>query len=206
MAKKKIKLHLGCGTVYLKGYTNVDAPAHRYRGKHLELMKKDNATTLDKYYKYPFVWAHSSKRHIIADRYLDIIKLKEHFKANSVSEILAYQVVEHFPKHEVVTLLKSWFALLEKGGIFRVDVPDIIETLKMINGVDCDNIEHIHDKYLDYILRLIYGSGKNKYFVHYDGYYPKKLKKMLKDIGYRRIMQHKKNIHDYPSFGFTCIK
>ena len=203
---KKLKLHLGCGTVYLKGYVNIDSPRHRYRGKHFDIIKRDNETTLDKYYKYPFVWAHSSKRPIIADKYIDITKLHMYYKDNSVNEILAYQVIEHFPQHIIMGVLQKWYDILKKGGIFRVDVPDIVETLKMINGVDYDNIDYMHKEYLDYILRLIYGSGKNEYFIHYDGYYPRKLKEIFKKIGYRRIIKHRENIHDYPAFGFTCIK
>ena len=204
---KKLKLHLGCGTVYLKGYINIDAPCHKYMGNYFNLMRDENTTTVDKYYKYPFIWAHSAKKPIIADRYIDISMIHLFYKKNSVDEILAYQVVEHFHKHRVVELLRTWYHVLKKGGLLKIDVPDIIGTLKMINEIDCDNIEHDHiSSRLDYILRLIFGSGKNEYFVHYDGYYPKKLKAILKSIGYRRIIKHKKNIHDYPAFGFTCIK
>jgi SAM-dependent methyltransferase len=199
---KKVKLHLGCGTVYLKGYINVDAPETAFRGTRFAIRRaiKRNSTTLANYYKRRFNKIKGgSELPRVADMYFDIRNLPDYFAYESVDEILAYQVIEHFKQHEFETVMKNWHNCLKKGGILRIDVPDILATLRVI--IDSEN-----DVDKDFVLRLIYGSGRNNYCIHYNGFYPSKLTKILKNIGYRKIVPFVKNIHSYPSFGLVCTK
>jgi SAM-dependent methyltransferase len=202
-----LKLHLGCGTVYLDGYVNIDADEYRNDWHRKGFDSRDDAiefnrTILEQYYKRTFFrikgYYKDSKIPVVADMYGDIRNLYSFFvEDKSVDEIIAYQVIEHFRQDEIMFVLKHWYEFLKKGGIFRVDVPDIVNTIKMINEVNPD---------IDWILRLIYGTGNNQYCVHYDGYYREKLRKMLESIGYSNIELMKENIHDYPAFGFVCTK
>jgi hypothetical protein len=194
-----MKLHLGCGTVYLDGYINIDHPDNEYTGNDFYVQRENNRTTLDKYYKRPYVKEYSACYPIVADRYIDILKIRSYFQENSIEEIVAFQVMEHFSKDEVMKVLMDWHSLLKPGGTLRVDVPDIVATFEMIKDVN-NNVD------IDYIIRLVYGSGKSRFFVHHDGYYPFKLKKMLRAIGYAKVVAMSKNIHDYPAFGFVCTK
>ena len=54
---KEINLHLGCGTVYLENWINVDIYQEGYT--YLANERKDlleyNKTTIDRYYKYHFL-------------------------------------------------------------------------------------------------------------------------------------------------------
>ena len=198
----KTKLHLGCGTVYLRGYINVDAPETAFRGTRFAIRRaiKRNATTLANYYKRRFNRIRGgSDLPRVADMYFDIRNLPDYFAYESVDKILAYQVLEHFKQHEFIEIMMGWYNCLKKGGRLRVDVPDIWETLKMAMEAE-DSIDR------DFVLRLIYGSGRNNYCIHYNGFYPEKLSKILKNIGYRKIVPLIKNIHDYPVFGLVCTK
>jgi len=197
-----IKLHLGCGTVYLGGYINVDAPETAFRGTRFAIRRaiKRNATTLANYYKRHFNMVRGgSDLPRVADMYFDIRYLSKHFAYNSVDKILAYQVLEHFKQHEFEMIMRDWYKCLKKGGILRVDVPDILATLKII--IETENYV---DR--DFVLRLVYGSGRNDYCIHYNGFYPEKLSLILRNIGYKKITPLIKNIHSYPAFGLICVK
>jgi hypothetical protein len=135
----------------------------------------------------------------VADMYFDIRHLPDYFAYDSVDEILAYQVIEHFKQHEFEIVMLNWYECLKKGGILRIDVPDILATLKIVIEAE-DGVDK------DFVLRLIYGSGRNDYCIHYNAFYPEKLTKILKNIGYRKITPLIKNIHDYPAFGLICVK
>lgn len=197
-----IKLHLGCGTVYLKGYINVDAPETAFGGSTIAVRraKKQNTTTIANYYKRRFNRVKGgSDLPRVADMYFDIRYLNHYYEDNFIDEIVAFQVIEHFRQDEILYVMKNWHDCLKKGGVLRIDVPDILATLSLIN--DCeDNIDK------DYVLRLIYGSGRNQYCIHYDGYYPEKLVRILKEVGYRKIIPIHKNIHRYPVLGLVCTK
>lgn len=47
------------------------------------------------------------------------------FKANSLEEIFASHVVEHFTERDAKKILAYWFTLLKKGGALRLIVPNI---------------------------------------------------------------------------------
>lgn len=197
-----IKLHLGCGTVYLKGYTNVDAPETAFKGTRFAIRRaiKCNATTLANYYKRRFdMIKGGSDLPRVADMYFDIRYLSSYFAYSSVDEILAYQVLEHFKQHEFETIMMDWHKCLKKGGMLRVDVPDILATLKIIIDSD-DRVDN------EFVLRLVYGSGRNDYCIHYNGFCPEKLTRIFRNIGYKKITPLMKNIHSYPVFGLICVK
>ena len=82
------KLHLGCGTKHLEGYTNIDI---RY---------------------LPGV-----------DEVNNIRFLRNH-KENSVDEIYACHVLEHFGRWEYKDVLKRWFEILKPGGHLRLAIPN----------------------------------------------------------------------------------
>ena len=47
-------------------------------------------------------------------------------------EVRLSHVLEHFPPHEVVELLKEWLRILKPGGTFRVKVPDFMWAMERI--------------------------------------------------------------------------
>lgn len=93
-----MKLHLGCGQVYLDGYVNIDYPSSQ---QNLTLNRKP-------------------------DKYADILNLQ--YKKNSIEEIRLHHVFEHFPRHIAIALMVSWRSWLKPTGILRIEVPDFDRT------------------------------------------------------------------------------
>jgi hypothetical protein len=93
-----MKLHLGCGQVYLDGYVNIDYP-------------------LDQ---------HSVQKHSVADKFADLTKLR--YKSNSIDEIRLHHVYEHFDRATAVALLLTWRSWLKKDGALKIEVPDYQRT------------------------------------------------------------------------------
>lgn len=97
-----MKLHLGCGNIYLKGYINIDFPLSEHT-----LVKRG-----------------------LADVYQDILKLK--YPANSIDEIRLHHVFEHFTRPIACALISGWYLWLKPGGILHIEVPDFYRTAKVI--------------------------------------------------------------------------
>jgi len=97
-----MKLHLGCGQKYLKGYLNIDFPI-----SHHSLLAKS-----------------------VADRHIDITKLK--YKANAIEEIRLHHVFEHFPRSIACALVVTWRSWLKPGGILHIEVPDFDKSAQVI--------------------------------------------------------------------------
>lgn len=97
-----MKLHLGCGQIYLEGYVNIDYP-------------------LDK---------HSVQEKSVADEFADLTKLK--YKPETIDEVRLHHVFEHFPRTSAVALLLSWHSWLKKGGKVHIEVPDFFATAEMV--------------------------------------------------------------------------
>jgi len=82
------KLHLGCGTKHLEGYTNIDI------------------------------------RYLPGVDEINNIRFLRNYKNNTVDEIYACHVLEHFGRWEYKDVLKRWFEILKPGGQLRLAVPD----------------------------------------------------------------------------------
>lgn len=57
------------------------------------------------------------------DKVLDARKLP--YEDNSVDKILAMDVIEHFGRNEIATVLKEWYRVLEPGGFLIMKTPDL---------------------------------------------------------------------------------
>lgn len=97
-----MKLHLGCGQVYLDGYVNIDFPLSK----------------------------HTVQSVIKADRYTDITLLR--YQKNSIEEIRLHHVFEHFTRPIASALLSSWFLWLKPGGLLHIEVPDFQRTAAVV--------------------------------------------------------------------------
>lgn len=90
------RLHLGCGTRYLKGYVNIDYPPSE----------------------------HTVQDQLVADLYADITRL--HYSTGSIDEIRLHHVFEHFPRQIALALLCRWCDWLSPGGVLRIETPDVM--------------------------------------------------------------------------------
>lgn len=195
--KASMKLHIGCGSVYLEGWTNVDIAR---QGMHLahdrpDLVKK-LSTVEEDYYR------HSSQltieaartpgpsREGVCDVFSDIRELAN-FYSESAREILGRQVFEHLSLQEARRALAAFRRVLEPQGILRIDIPDHDGTVA--------KLMETHDPFY---FRHLYGSRRDDYGYHLMSYTKEGMMKLASDSGF--IYQgEEKNIHFYPAF---CLR
>ncbi|MEX2006652.1 MAG: class I SAM-dependent methyltransferase [Candidatus Saccharimonadales bacterium] len=97
-----MKLHLGCGQVYLEGYVNIDYPLSK----------------------------HTVQQKSVADEFADLTDMK--YKPESIEEVRLHHVFEHFPRTQAVALLVSWHSWLKKGGRVHIEVPEFDATARLV--------------------------------------------------------------------------
>jgi len=97
-----MKLHLGCGQVYLEGYVNIDYPLTK----------------------------HTVQQTSVADEFADLTTLR--YKAGSVDEVRMHHVFEHFPRTVASAMLASWHSWLKPRGVVHLEMPDFDETAKIV--------------------------------------------------------------------------
>jgi len=97
---KRLKLHLGCGEVYLPGYVNIDLP-------QTECTVQQNRK---------------------ADLYADITKLS--YPSCSLDEVRLHHVFEHFDRVMALHLLMEWYDWLKEGGKLVIETPDLERSLQ----------------------------------------------------------------------------
>lgn len=194
-----MRIHIGCGPVYLDGYVNCDL---EIEGHHLAEDRPDlvelNITTVDNYYtknitKQEFLAGKFHKEGVVVDKFASAFDLDT--IEGSIDEILAMQLFEHFTFAEGRELLDYWLKLLKPGGSVRLHVPDM---------------QGIFDEYqeqgdINWTLRQIYGSQKNGFGLHHSGYTRETLASLMEDIGFVNIEQLP-NINSYAAFGIRGYK
>jgi len=99
-----MKLHLGCGQVYLEGYTNIDFPLNE----------------------------HTVQEKTVADKHADLTTLRYEFE--SIEEVRLHHTYEHFIRPQALALLASWHSWLKVGGRLHIEVPDFDATAKLVLG------------------------------------------------------------------------
>lgn len=152
------RLHLGCGTIKLNGFCNVD------------VMDTEGADIMDD------------------------IRLLRHFPANSVKEIYACHVLEHFGHHEIETILKRWFEVLTPGGILRISVPDIDRIVRIYHK----NFPHFETPGNSPWIGLIYGGQLSPYDYHKTGFNACWLTYLLERCGYTACQEYPHEPHFVP--------
>ncbi|MGE5179077.1 MAG: class I SAM-dependent methyltransferase [Bacteroidota bacterium] len=197
-----LKLHVGCGTVYLDGYVNLDVPVPGYSflsSERPDLAAK-NRTTVDRYYKEEesraSLEARAAQRpeerepqYCVVDAYAAMDALP--YEPGSVDEIRSVQCLEHLSMREAERVLRYWHGLLRPGGVLHVDVPDFEETARQL-------LAQADEASKDWYYRLVYGSQKNAYAFHKSGFSPPRLERLLREAGFREVRHLPNTIHFYP--------
>lgn len=190
---KKKKLHIGCGTIYLKDFINMDSEPDVIINNIKELKEfQNNITSLDNYYKHN--WGESPKL-VIADLKSEISDLP--FNENEIDEIVMLHVLEHIPLYDIEKNMKEIYRVLKKDGSFYVAVPDI-------KGFAEEFVKSDEEKD-EWYIRCIYGTQRSQWDHHFCGYTKFTLEKLLKSYGFKNI-QMIKNINFYPSIHMKAFK
>lgn len=129
-----VKLHLGCGSNYLKGWCNIDA-----------YQPVDSDT-------------HRGTFHIAPDIWSDIMSVPA--RDNTVDVIMTQHVVEHFYRHQVISLLKEFFRILKPGGTLVTEMPDLSRILMLLRFLPFrPNYPIEMNANRDMILAQLYGAS-----------------------------------------------
>lgn len=188
-----MKLHIGCGCIYLKDYINIDASPHYLFADAPAEVLELNSTTIENYYKHDFCKA-SGK--IVADECALAVALP--FLNNSVDEIVMIHVLEHIPWYEVDKTLNEFHRVLKTNGVLRIGVPDVKETAQLLAQSNTPEEE-------DWAIRLLHGTQRNKWSHHYCGYTERTLKKLLSNFGFSNF-EVLSNINFYPAIHLKAYK
>lgn len=200
--QKQTKLHLGCGTIFLQDYINIDLKLdHHYLALVRPDLVEQNITTVDNYYKEEVTQEtieNKSRqfREVVCDMFADIRDLP--FFEGSIDEIRSVQVFEHFSYNEGIQLLDNWYKLLKPGGVLHIDIPDLDGTIDLYNKATS-----LKEK--EWAIRLLMGSQKNEYGLHKGMYTKQMIEKTLLGHGYKNV-RFLPNIHFYPAFAVEVIK
>jgi SAM-dependent methyltransferase len=119
----------------------------------------------------------------VADVVCDVRKL-EMYADESVDEILADDVLEHFPVDQTTDLLAEWRRVLRPGGRLTVRVPNLYLLCRGIAG--CAETRNWARATL--LIRNIYGGHKygpeGSLDAHHTGWLPEMLHQALRDAGF----------------------
>lgn len=117
-----IKLHIGCGARVLKGWVNIDMRYEPY----------------EQYLKYfTDVFYPEEMRGGENDFFaLNVVKEGLPFPDNSVDVIFHEDFIEHLTQKEQVGFLAEALRVLKKGGVHRVNTPDLLFSMRSRSHFD----------------------------------------------------------------------
>jgi hypothetical protein len=105
------------------------------------------------------------------------VKFLRNYENESINEIYACHVLEHFSRWDYNNVLRRWYELLIPNGILRLSVP---------------NFEAICEHYTKYkninaLMGLLYGGQDYDQNFHYVGFDYISLEKDLKSLGFSHV-------------------
>lgn len=191
-----VRLHLGCGSVWLEGYLNIDvkAPNTFLAAERPDLVEKWR-TTDDAYYAkhkdktQDVLRAGPLDQEYVCDMYGSFQELPQ--LRGDVQEVLARHSFEHLSITEARQALRNLRELMSVGGILRLDVPDHEASLELLIKTQ--------DRF--YVRHLL-GPRRNDYGFHMMSFTKERLRTLVEEYGFGHIGEEK-NIHFYPAF---CLR
>lgn len=120
--KEQIKLNIGSGPNFFvgPGWENLDREDLSQYINHLKHAPFDGMP------EQQVELAKKVRQHGLNFKVHDLTKGFEEFKSNSVSLIVAGQLVEHLPpRNQLPQFLKECYRMLKPGGILRITTPDL---------------------------------------------------------------------------------
>ena len=93
---------------------------------------------------------------------------------NSVHDIYASNVLEHFPHRETLSVLKEWYRVLEPQGKLWLSVPDFEASVRLF----------LRHGLIEWVTYLIWGDQQHELNYHYINFTEKSLSKLLVEAGF----------------------
>ena len=113
-------------------------------------------------------------------------------KNNSVKRIETYHLIEHIPQSLVIDTLSEWYRILIPSGTLIIECPDFDKAVR-------EYIAGNNDR-----LYSIFGRQRFPGDTHNWGYNAKRLKDLLKEIGFAEITENE--AQDYHKDHEPCIR
>lgn len=120
----------------------------------------------------------------VADLNCDVTKLGE-FEDGSVDEILALDILEHFPSFRSLDILAEWNRVLKDDGVLTLRVPNMYQLSRVL----VSRYEQGKYEVLPSIIRNIYGGHRwgndGEWDAHHTGWTPAELHVQLEMSGFQ---------------------
>lgn len=194
-----MNVHVGSGSVYLDGWTNIDIPGPRtfLAAERPDLVGKWKTTEDDYYGRHRDVTIDSLRdgprdSDYVCDRYGSFEFLP--VRKGEVAQCLTRQAFEHLSSNEASHALLAIHAAMRPYGILRIDVPDHVETLRLLMET--------HDPF--YVRHLL-GPKRGEHGVHMQSYSVEGLRALVEAHGFG-FMEREPDIHLYPSICLRFLK
>lgn len=104
----------------------------------------------------------------------------DYFTDESIDEINAYDILEHFSFTKTKSILTNWISKLKPGATIIVRVPDVIKILNKFNEGKLPHFE---------AMRLIFGGQTYPENFHFAGFSQEVLEGLLVGCGCSEIIQ-----------------
>ena len=194
LERSPLRLHLGCGEVYLRGWVNLDAVGE-LAADNPELVA-EKATDLERYYKRPYVkrlLGHDKRGRNVVDAHATATDLGM-FAEGSVDEILTVNLIDHLRFADLPAAVAEWRRVLKPDGRLVIDVGDARGTAELLVGAET------RDE-LEWALRLLYCHSRDPFDSHHWGYTPAYLAELMAAWDFTESWSRRDFIgHVYPSF------
>lgn len=186
-----VKLHVGAGGVYLRGYLNIDIDGKLAYLNQAECSR--NSTFITDYYsRLEGDKDHLPKRReTIVDWVIDATQLP--YVENTVDKIVAIQVFEHLSPAIAIKTLNKWQSMLKVGRPLVLSVPDMIGTLDLL-ATD-----------YDFAIRHLRGRQQSDHYnSHHAWYTQDTFVELLEANGFK--VEVLPNFHFYPAVVCRAVK
>jgi predicted SAM-dependent methyltransferase len=111
---------------------------------------------------------------------LDDISKLNNVEENSIDLIYACHVLEHFGRHEYMSVLKRWYDVIKDGGTLRISVPDFEQVVRYYN-------KH---KDISKLIGFLYGGQTYEQNYHYCIWDFKSLQNDLESLGFINVRRY----------------
>jgi len=117
---------------------------------------------------------HHTAQQVRADVFEDVRTLS--YEPETIDEIRAHHLLEHFSRQETLVLLARWHKWLRPGGVLHLETPDFEAAAeKFLRG-------SIDDQFV--LGRHIFGSHEAEWAYHKDYWSEKKFRFVLSELGF----------------------
>lgn len=99
------------------------------------------------------------------------------FKDDSVDEIYASQVLEHFPHVKTELVLKEWHRVLKHGAKITIGVPDFQRAIEI----------YLQHGLMPWVVNFLYGDQGYPLAFHYAPFTFSRLAAIMNSVGFRNI-------------------